>query len=937
LDKHAKGFARQHWVVETGEYVSSSSNNSVWFPPVPLYPGVISATAIVNLKDGLLSNEKTHTTVVSYTVPNSSDDIPNSYTYYSNYRGFRNGKVNFVKNDNSIIWNTYDEIGRPKANIMQVTEPDFVTHNPSVDDQIKTFEATYNYYTGIVTAYSLQTNHSNEKLSFTYHYDANYRPITTKVYFGSKNEEISNQQYTKMGALKRVILGRNYQGVDYVYTLNGALKAINHPGLDHTLDPGGDNADYTGSTNNVNRDLFGEIVEYYNNDYIRSNTGINSSISSVNSKYDGLIYAQRFKTRNQIGATTIGSNFIDYNGANQTQLITTTNYHHQELRFEYQYDQFNQLAKTVFATYNNSSNTITNRTEYSESGVSGGNIGYDKNGNIERLVRKAFNNVTLDDLSYTVDPNGNKLTAILDAASNTYSQSFNFRTPSQSTSSSFSYNAIGQLVQSSAENVQNIEYMPDGKVKKITFTNNNTTEYEYGADGKKIKSKFYLASSGSYKYTWYIGPYLFYYDEKDPTPEFKISEVKLPTGVLRANASNLNSAYTVYHLTDHLGNVRVTFKGSSPHSAIEVLSYNDYYAFGGVIPGREWISETTRFGYQGQEKKDASNPWYQFELRMYNQDIGRWFAPDPYSQHNSPYLAMSNNPINYIDRDGGWDEPNNWRYSLINDFIPYTPNDFDKWFDIGGESFGWRNGNGGDGGGVNYYNFSQVQTEALIMEFNSPRGSAPREAGDPDYGIYYDQSLGHHTSKEIRKKIDNSNNLTNDTKSIKPNLKNSNMEVNKSKITKVSLKQNVKGSKELSKEIHHNVAQSNGGDPYSNSLAYIPPPKDGLPGFPGAERDRPKGGRPRWKLPNGDIGEWDGQHGEVEVYNPRGKHKGAWTPDGKQVKNPVPGRKTNTFDVPRYNWNTPATSWWVVGAAGTIGIIYTIWKFENPALILVKP
>ena len=133
-------------------------------------------------------------------------------------------------------------------------------------------------------------------------------------------------------------------------------------------------------------------------------------------------------------------------------------------------------------------------------------------------------------------------------------------------------------------------------------------------------------------------------------------------------------------------------------------------------------------------------------------------------------------------------------------------------------------------------------------------------------------------------------------------------------------------------------AQSNGGgDPYSNSLAYIPPPKDGLPGFPGAERDKPKGGRPRWKLPNGDIGEWDGQHGEVEVYNPRGKHKDVWDKDGQKIKPPVPGRKTNTFDHPRYNWNTPATSWWIVGAAATIGTFYTIWKFENPALILIKP
>ena len=37
--------------------------------------------------------------------------------------------------------------------------------------------------------------------------------------------------------------------------------------------------------------------------------------------------------------------------------------------------------------------------------------------------------------------------------------------------------------------------------------------------------------------------------------------------------------------------------------------------------------------------------------------IGRWLSPDPYAQHWSPYLAMSNNPISFIDPDGGQDDP----------------------------------------------------------------------------------------------------------------------------------------------------------------------------------------------------------------------------------------------------------------------------------------
>ncbi|KAA5837265.1 colicin E3/pyocin S6 family cytotoxin [Saccharopolyspora hirsuta] len=83
---------------------------------------------------------------------------------------------------------------------------------------------------------------------------------------------------------------------------------------------------------------------------------------------------------------------------------------------------------------------------------------------------------------------------------------------------------------------------------------------------------------------------------------------------------------------------------------------------------------------------------------------------------------------------------------------------------------------------------------------------------------------------------------------------------------------------------------------------YHPPPKGrSLPGFPDTQRVTPKtpvqgggGLRPRWKDRKGNIYEWDYQHGEVEVYNKRGKHQGAFDPETGQPiegKGPVPGRE----------------------------------------------
>lgn len=74
-------------------------------------------------------------------------------------------------------------------------------------------------------------------------------------------------------------------------------------------------------------------------------------------------------------------------------------------------------------------------------------------------------------------------------------------------------------------------------------------------------------------------------------------------------------------------------------------------------------------------------------------------------------------------------------------------------------------------------------------------------------------------------------------------------------------------------------------------LGYQPKPES-LPAFPDAVWARPKtaiqgGGkkRPRWKDKEGNIYEWDFQHGAIEKYNKRGKHLGEFRHiTGEQTK-----------------------------------------------------
>ncbi|MFF3224998.1 colicin E3/pyocin S6 family cytotoxin [Nocardia suismassiliense] len=79
-----------------------------------------------------------------------------------------------------------------------------------------------------------------------------------------------------------------------------------------------------------------------------------------------------------------------------------------------------------------------------------------------------------------------------------------------------------------------------------------------------------------------------------------------------------------------------------------------------------------------------------------------------------------------------------------------------------------------------------------------------------------------------------------------------------------------------------------------NSHKYVPPPKGGLPGFPNARPVKKVGPRyrQRWKDDEGNLYEWDYQHGAVEKYSKNDKHLGEYDANsGTQNKPPEAGRK----------------------------------------------
>ena len=91
-----------------------------------------------------------------------------------------------------------------------------------------------------------------------------------------------------------------------------------------------------------------------------------------------------------------------------------------------------------------------------------------------------------------------------------------------------------------------------------------------------------------------------------------------------------------------------------------IVQEQHQYAFGAPLPGLSYTVGSTRYrhGYQGQfADKDEETGFDSFELRLYNSRIGRWTAPDPYGQFDSPYVGMGNNPVMGTDPDGGFFGP----------------------------------------------------------------------------------------------------------------------------------------------------------------------------------------------------------------------------------------------------------------------------------------
>ena len=155
-----------------------------------------------------------------------------------------------------------------------------------------------------------------------------------------------------------------------------------------------------------------------------------------------------------------------------------------------------------------------------------------------------------------------------------------------------------------------------------------------------------------------------------------IDITKVPFSVLLGISLSSNSDYLLQldakeEYTNHLGNVltvisdrkiaveSTTTPGTIDYFLPDVLSANDYYSFGGIMPNRSFNSNSYKYGFNGKERDNeivgTSGGTYDYGFRIYNPSLGRFLSVDPLSRSYpffTPYQFAANKPITGIDLDG---------------------------------------------------------------------------------------------------------------------------------------------------------------------------------------------------------------------------------------------------------------------------------------------
>ncbi|MDY0089414.1 MAG: RHS repeat-associated core domain-containing protein, partial [Flavobacteriaceae bacterium] len=345
-----------------------------------------------------------------------------------------------------------------------------------------------------------------------------------------------------------------------------------------------------------------------------------------------------------------------YNG-NIAETYWRTGSDNVKRKYGYHYDELNRLKNAV---YQRPGGEKPVRNSYNES------LTYDKNGNIKTLFRTgeyddAIYDFEIDNLVYTYDTgNPNRLKKVDDSSSNP--NGFNDIT----NETDYEYDDYGNMEIDRNKGITDIRYNHLNLPIKITFGTQGEIQYIYNAEGKKLEK--FVKQGTTETTTKYLEGFQYVNNVLTFFPHAE--------GYVSKNGSNFNY---VYHYTDHLGNIRLSYSKHLTTGVPTIMEENNYYPFGlkhknynmthleyfeegGNMTLDACVNCNYKYKFNSMEYQDELGlNMYDMDARQYDPAIGRWVVNDPIVHFDaSPYSAFNNNPVYWVDPSGMSGEHYDW-------------------------------------------------------------------------------------------------------------------------------------------------------------------------------------------------------------------------------------------------------------------------------------
>jgi RHS repeat-associated protein len=394
------------------------------------------------------------------------------------------------------------------------------------------------------------TNARVDTLITKMEYDDLARLVTVKKKINNGPEKIiSQQEYDKLGQLKKKILGANIENLNYEYNIRGWVLGINRDFVkDASINKFGFELGY---------DKAGTII-----------SGAAYTTPQYNGNIGGLIWK------------SIGDN--------------------QKRKYDFTYDAASRLTAADFTQW--TSGSTFNKSAGMDFSVS--NLTYDANGNITTMLQKGWKpggSVTIDSLGYFYFNNGNRLKTVVDGRNDANTGLGDFRSSTtymaalggtkSSSATDYAYDGNGNLVKDLNKDLSNgggngIVYNHLNLPVTIYVANKGSIEYIYNSTGTKLK-KIQHETGKPDKTTLYLEGFVY---ENDTLQYINQEEgrIRFVPAVGTAPAS---FAYD-YFVNDQLGNVRMvlteerkqhiypaaTLEGNQGTATDAVYIEKDYYS-----------------------------------------------------------------------------------------------------------------------------------------------------------------------------------------------------------------------------------------------------------------------------------------------------------------------------------------------------------------------